>query len=210
MPGLGADLLALVRRDGSIGHVWRQDDALLTGPDAPCNLADVVHHIAAVHARRPGLVDLTGGGGLLQPFGVAVVDGFSAERRYLARLVVAVGPLPPTPGQTLSQAALIGQRHALETLARSDRAGCADGAVTALLMDWSAVRPVLDAAAVRFGLTPDHAGLPDLAALATTIDTVDEGPGFARAVGFGARQLLLQHRGLWDLLEARAHARRDA
>jgi hypothetical protein len=32
-------------------------------------------------------------------------------------------------------------------------------------------------------------------------------PSAERAMQFGAQQLLLQHRGLWDLLEARRDAR---
>jgi hypothetical protein len=32
-------------------------------------------------------------------------------------------------------------------------------------------------------------------------------PAIERAILFGAQQLLVQHRGLWDLLEARAEAR---
>ena len=37
-----------------------------------------------------------------------------------------------------------------------------------------------------------------------------ETPGIERAILFGAQQLLIQHRGLWDLLETRHSARRDA
>ena len=36
-----------------------------------------------------------------------------------------------------------------------------------------------------------------------------DGPASERALGFGGEQLLLQHRGLFDLLEARAAARGD-
>jgi len=32
-------------------------------------------------------------------------------------------------------------------------------------------------------------------------------PALERAIMFGVQQLLVQHRGLWDLLEARAEAR---
>jgi len=207
--GLGTDLLTLARTDGSIGHPWRRDPALIAGPDAARNLADVVHHIAGLHGEHPGLIDLVGQSDMPEPLRDRIVDGFAQERDYLARLVVAVGPVPGTPGHSLSQAAIIGQRHALETLAHSDRAGCAGGAVAALLMDWSAIRPILDAAAVRFALKASAGTLPGPAVLAEAIDARPTTVPLTRATGFGARQFLLQHRGLWDLLEARAHARRD-
>lgn len=208
-PALGTDLLMLVQTEGSLGHVWRRDHALIAGADAARNLADVVHHIAGLHGEHPALIDLAGDGGILRTLTGRIADGFAREREYLARLVVAVGPVPGTPGHSLSQSALIGQRHALETLAHSDRAGCACGAVAALLMDWAAIRPVLDAAAVRFALPPMPLRLPAPALLAEAIDAVATTLPHTRAVGFGARQFLLQHHGLWDLLEARAHARRD-
>jgi hypothetical protein len=207
-PGLGSDMVALVQKDGSFGHGWRQDRALLAGSESARNLADIVHHMAVLHGRHPGLVDLAGGGDILGAVQTRIIRGFAQERDFLARLVVAVGPLPATPGHAFSQAAILGQRHALETLAHSDRAGCASGAVAALLMDWAAIRPVLDAAAVRFGLDPVPMLLPDPASLAATIDAVETDAGLSRAIGFGVRQFLLQHRGLWDLLEVRAHARR--
>jgi hypothetical protein len=40
--------------------------------------------------------------------------------------------------------------------------------------------------------------------------TVADSPSFERAMSFGAQQLLAQHRGLWDLLEARQAARAEA
>jgi hypothetical protein len=39
---------------------------------------------------------------------------------------------------------------------------------------------------------------------------VSESASFERAMSFGAQQLLAQHRGLWDLLEARKAARAAA
>lgn len=207
---LGTDMLALVQHDGSAGHGWRHDPVLLSGAESARNLADIVHHMALLHGRHPGLVDLAGASEILGTVQHRIVRGFGDERDYLARLVVAVGPLPGTPGQALSQAAILGQRHALETLAHSDRAGCASGAVAALLMDWAAIRPVLDAAAVRYGIDSVPTALPDPVSLAETIDAVTVDPALGRAIGFGMRQFLLQHRGLWDLLEVRAHARRHA
>jgi hypothetical protein len=39
------------------------------------------------------------------------------------------------------------------------------------------------------------------------VEQAAQSPGTARALGFGGEQLLLQHRALFDLLEARAEAR---
>ena len=39
------------------------------------------------------------------------------------------------------------------------------------------------------------------------IDASSDGPASDRALAFGSEQLLLQHRALFDLLEARAEAR---
>jgi hypothetical protein len=203
---LATDLIALVQQDGSASHDWCQ--ALLTG--SPRDLSDAAHQFAALHARHPGVVDLAGDVALLAPLADRIATAFAAERAYLAALVVAVGPVPGTPGQAQSETALVAQRHALETLAQSDRTGCACGTVTALLLDWSAIRPVLDTAARQFGLTPQFNDLPNLETLTSAIDAVPIPPLAGRAIQFGARQLLLQHRGLWDLLEARAHARGPA
>jgi hypothetical protein len=67
---------------------------------------------------------------------------------------------------------------------------------------------VLDAAGARFGIDAVDSRLPEPATLAAAIDTVTVDSATGRAIGFGARQFLLQHRGMWDLLEARASARR--
>ena len=51
--------------------------------------------------------------------------------------------------------------------------------------------------------------LPDEASVVAVIDAASDTPASERALGFGSEQLLLQHRGLFDLLEARAEARSD-
>jgi hypothetical protein len=102
------------------------------------------------------------------------------------------------------------QRHAIETLALSERRGCALGATTALVADWAAVRAVLDRAALRMGVDVPACSLPGSAAVAAVIHAAIDGLAAERALGFGAEQLLLQNRGLFDLLEARADARGDA
>ena len=94
-------------------------------------------------------------------------------------------------------------------LARSDRAGCAMGAAMAMVLDWRAVRIVLDAAGTRFGVNTPGCILPDVRDTVAAASAAAETPGIERAMLFGAQQLLIQHRGLWDLLEARQLARRD-
>ena len=122
-------------------------------------------------------------------------------------LAAAAGPLPSTPGQADTEAALIASRHALEMLAKSERRGCATGAVAALVQDWATIRLLLDHAAARFGVEAAPAAFPSPRATAAQLATLGATPASQRAVNFGAQQLLAQHRGMWDLLEARASAR---
>jgi hypothetical protein len=92
-------------------------------------------------------------------------------------------------------------------LAQSERKGCALGAALAVAADWVAIRGVLDAAAVRFGVEVPPCylgGGEDVRGLA---DRLAGSPGFDRALLFGADQIVVQHHGLWSLLEARQQAR---
>ena len=81
------------------------------------------------------------------------------------------------------------------------------GAAMALVLDWSAVRQVLDIAALRAGVEPASSTLPDRAATLDVARAIGGDSAIDRAIQFGARQLLAQHRGLWDLLKARADVR---
>jgi hypothetical protein len=136
-------------------------------------------------------------------------DAFERERLYLVRLTAAVGPLPSTPGAAETEAGLVAARHALETLALSERQGCALGAATALVADWAPIRAILDRVAARAGLECPVPSLPEQASVAAAIGYGSDTPASERALAFGAQQLLLQHRALFDLLEARAEARGD-
>ncbi len=49
--------------------------------------------------------------------------------------------------------------------------------------------------------------LGDADAIASLADAAAVTPGMERALLFGATQIAVQHRGLWDLLEARQQAR---
>ena len=117
--------------------------------------------------------------------------------------------MPSTPGAMQTENALLALRHAIETLARSERRGCALGAATALVRDWQSMRALLDHAAERSGIECPACLLPGEDSLAEAIAAGTDGVASERALGFGAEQLLLQHRGLLDLMEARAGARLD-
>ena len=207
---LGAKLLARATAEGSAAHPYLSSEALLSGPDAARNLSDAVHFLCMLHGRHPGVVDHAASRSvetLERRWLDRAAVAFAAERAFLTRLAVAAGPIPSTPGAADSEAAVIGQRHAIEMLARSERNGCALGAAVALVIDWAGVRPVLDTAARRFGVTPPRSGLDDPESIARFADAAAARPAIERALMFGAEQIVLQHRGLWDLLEARQEAR---
>jgi hypothetical protein len=182
------------------------------GAHSARDIADAVHLLCSVHGRHPELVEMALS---LAPSGPAhrwlqgAADGFERERLYLVRLTAAVGPLPSTPGAAQTEAALAAQRNALEILGRSERSGCALGAAIALVTDWSPIRRLLDRAAARAGTQAPLPTLPDEAAIAEVIGQVCDSPTSERALAFGGEQLLLQHRALLDLLQARAAARGD-
>jgi hypothetical protein len=183
-----------------------------TGATASRDLADAVHLLCAVHGRHPGLTDLAIPAcpqGEARDWLVGAADAFDRERLYLVRLTSAIGPMPSTPGAAETESTLLAQRHAIETLARSERRGCALGAAIALVQDWRILRPLLDRAAERSGVECPPCTLPDEPSLAGAIAAGVDGLASERALGFGAEQLLIQHRGLLDLMEARAAARLD-
>lgn len=208
--GAGEWLLGCVAAQGSAAHAHARSVALLSGPETARNLADAVHFLAALHGRYPGVVDHASNRcvdlAARRWFGEATY-AFAAERAYLARLAVAAGPLPSTPGAADSQAAVLGQRHAMEMLSQSERNGCATGAAMAVVLDWTAIRTVLDTAARRFGVESPAWPFADTAALSAIADAFAATAAIQRAMLFGAEQVAVQHFGLWDLLEARAQAR---
>lgn len=209
----GDALMARIAADGSAGHEYLRDEAVFSGGDATRNLADAVHHLCVLHGRHPGLIDHAAKStacATSQRWLTAVAPAFSAERLYLMRLAVAAGPVPSTPGSAESEAAVAGQCHALQMLARSERRGCPLGAAVALILDWTAIRPLLDRAAVRFGVEPVETKLPDGQAIEAVLTEVAQEPAILRALNFGAEQVLVQHRGLFALLDARQSARRDS
>lgn len=207
---IAAAQVARVAAFGLAAHSHAARLASATGPEAARDLADAVHLLCALYGRHPGLVELALGHaapGAVRDWLIDASSAFERERLYLVRLTAAVGPLPSTPGSAETESVLGQQRHALETLALSERRGCALGATTALVTDWAAMRRVLDRAAARMGVDVPACSLPDTAAVAAVINAGVAGVAAERALGFGAEQLLLQNRGLFDLLEARAAAR---
>ncbi len=202
--------VARVAADGVARHDHAFRLSTASGPQAARDLADAVHLLCSLYGRHPGLVELALGqtaAGPVRDWLAAASDAFERERLYLVRLAAAVGPLPSTPGSAETEAVLGHQRHAIETLALSERRGCALGATTALVADWGAVRGVLNRAAVRMGVDVPACSLPDAAGVVAVIEAGIEGMAAERALAFGGEQLLLQNRGLFDLLEARADAR---
>ncbi|UUL83319.1 DUF6975 family protein [Sphingomonas qomolangmaensis] len=206
--GASGALFAVVASDGTAGHRY---PGTLRQPAAPTrDVTDMLHVVAMLHGRHPGIIgyaaqhtDEPGANAWL----AEASTGFAEERRTLAILVAASGPLPSTPGQAESEAAVIAQHHAFDMLSQSDRRGCALGTAAALVLDWHAVRILLDRAATRMGIDIATAALPSPVDSAVMIDGFATTSAVERALLFGAQQFAAQQRGLWSLLEARSIAR---
>jgi hypothetical protein len=204
--------LVRVAQDGSARHPHL--NLLIEGssPHSARDLADSIHLLCSVHGHYPGLIEqalATSPSGPGHKWLGHAAEAFERERLYLVRLTAAVGPLPSTPGAAETEATLVAQRHALEILAKSERRGCSLGACTALISDWWPIRRLLDRAAARIGIESPAPSLPDEASVLTVIADECDTPASERALAFGGEQMLLQNRGLFDLLEARAAARGD-
>jgi hypothetical protein len=206
----GALLLACAAEHGSAAHPWPASPALLRSPNAARDFADLIHFLCILHGRYPGVIDhasLRCVAPEARAWLAQASYAFAGERAYVARLAVAAGPVPSTPGAGDSDSVVLHQRHAIEMLSQSERNGCALGAAMALVLDWTAVRRALDAAAVRFGIEVPEYRAADVGEIANVADQFASGAAAQRALLFGAQQILMQHFGLWDLLEARHHAR---
>jgi len=204
--------LARVASEGCARHRHLQRLVEASGRDAGRDLSDAVHLLCSLHGHYPGLIEIAlqrSPRGSAEAWLQRASEAFERERLYLVRLTSAVGPLPSTPGAAETEASLMGARRALETLAQSERQGCALGSATALVGDWWPIRRVLDRAAVRAGVETPAPSLPDETSIVEAIDSLSANPPSQRALAFGGEQLLLQHRALFDLLEARAEARSD-
>jgi hypothetical protein len=209
-------LEALVAADGTAAHPYANRAATGVSRQALLSLADLAdaaYYLCMLHGRHPGVVDhaaTRSADNDARQWLIEAADGFARERAYLTQVTVAAGPAPSTAGQADCETVVSQQRHALDMLAQSDRRGCAMGAAMALVLDWRAVRHVLDMAAIRAGMEPQPCALPDRADTLAVARAIGGDDAIDRAIQFGARQLLNQHRGLWDLLAARADVRAKA
>jgi hypothetical protein len=208
--GIAEGLVGLVAADGSA----RQLAPLLSGgikaAHRPGDFADITHYICTLHGGQSSIIDTIAERekrSELKHWLQSVGHAFEGERDFLLRLAVAAGPIPGTPGQAATDAAVIGQRQALDMLAGSERVGCALGSAIALVLDWSVIRQLLDQIAARFGLRPAACTLPHAPEVIAMTELAAATPAIERALLFGGQQLLAQHRGLWSLLEARRSAR---
>ena len=209
----GASLLfAHVMERGSAAHAYVRSPQLSSGLAAGANLADAIHFLCTLHARYPSIIEMAQDRNM-DPIAAdwfnAASRAFTAERNLLAKLVVTVGPLPPTPGAGTSDAMALSQQRAITLLAQSERRGCGLGAALALALDWFHIRHVLDAAAMHFGIVPPPNRFTDENTIAEIAHAASESPAVERAMLFGAEQIVLQHHGLWGVLEARQQARAE-
>jgi hypothetical protein len=213
-PGVASSLLELVVLEGTAAHRYCGPAAMGDRQSFVRDLvdfADFVHHVTLLHGHVPGLIDFAAAHTVevsARAWLLGALEGFATEREFLNRLSVAVGPLPSTAGHNETTTLVTQQRHAIEMLAGSDRRGCALGAAIAMALDWAAIRTILDAGAIRLGIEPPAHRVPGQADTVALIEALPEPDRLVRALSFGASQLLGQHRGMWDLLEARADVRR--
>lgn len=156
--------------------------------------AEALHFFALLHAERPSAATVAAAVDP-HPWVARFATQFEGDRAWLARAAVAAGA-PRRLDLTRHEMLVRAQRDAMLTLAKSDRLGCALGAVAGLAVDWPAVRAALSGDAAR---EADPRVLEAIAGAALT-------PQARRAIGFGLVQMLAVHRNLWDLLEARQAA----
>jgi hypothetical protein len=208
-----APLLELVLGQGTAAHRYCSPAVLGDNQSFVRSLvdfADFVHIVALLHGHVPGLIDHAAAHTVevtARQWQLRALDGFATEREFLNRLCVAVGPLPSTAGHHETSTLIAQQRHAIEMLARSDRRGSALGTAIAMVLDWEAIRNILDAGAIRLGIEPPARRMPGQSDTVALINALPDPDRLLRALSFGASQLLGQHRAMWDLLEARAEVR---
>ncbi|QJB68177.1 DUF6975 family protein [Parasphingorhabdus halotolerans] len=178
----------------------------LSGPET----ADIAHFLCVLHGRHPGVVDHAAtktADEAARTWLVEAIEGFTAERAFLTKLTVVAGPISGVGVDDQSNAAVMAQRKALDMLSQSDRNGCAIGASFALVLDWFAIRGILEKMAIRLGFESRAAILPSPEATESLNTILSGNKPIERAINFGADQVLTQHRGLWQLMEARRNAR---
>ncbi len=176
------------------------------------DVADIAHFLCVLHGRHPGVVDHASGKTTevdARDWFVEAMNGFASERAFLTKLTVSAGPISGVSANDQSNATLMGQRKAMEMLSQSDRNGCALGASLALVLDWQSIRPVLEQIALKLDVEPRQWPLPSVEKTEALYSKLSQSSATARALRFGADQILSQHRGLWQLLEARRNVRAE-
>ncbi|WP_174273859.1 DUF6975 family protein [Sphingomonas bacterium] len=206
----GGLMVSLVAGEGCAAHPWLHSAELNAGTTATGNIADLVHMFSLLHGTAPGLIETVARENVwagADAFLREACAGFVLERAYLADVIASAGPTPSTPGDSGTVSAILAQRQSLDTIARSERFGCAIGAAVALLLDWQPLRATIDGAAERLGLAVPATRLPDDETCRALLAALPERPRLDRTLAFGARQLLAHHSGLLDYLSIRADAR---
>jgi len=205
-PSLMDDIKAHGSQSSSYFALANRDFSHLSAPD----IADIAHFLSVLHGRHPGVVDHAATKTVApeaRDWFVQAMEGFAGERAFLTKLTVAAGPISGVSVDDQSNATVIAQRKALDMLSQSDRNGCAFGASFALVLDWLAIRPMLEKIAVHLSVEPRPSTLPTETQTCALNDILCQSANVERAIAFGVDQLLNQHRGLWQLLEARSKAR---
>lgn len=182
-----------------------------SNPARAVDLADAAHYLCLLHGRYPGLIDYAATRSADPKVGkwlAHACEAFVGERALLTRLTVAAGPITSTPGQDKCTPAIINLRAALNALSQSDRQGCALGAAFALALDWLHVRKIMDLVADRTSLDVRPCVLPSAEETLDMAQELSSNTAISRAIGFGASQMLIQHRQFWDMLAERAALRR--
>jgi hypothetical protein len=201
---------ALVLLEGSAAQPAYRD--LMKACRAPSTgvAADVPHLVASLHGS-PALLDIVNRAAVMAEAAGWIVHAcaaFTIERQFLTELIVAAGPPPSTPQEAQTLAAIRDARRVLSLLGGSERQGCALGAVIALLLDWPAIRSMLDVTARPLGVAVPPCLLPGSAEIEALLLRLSPDADLERKLTFGARQLLAQHRALWSIAQSRADARR--
>ncbi len=209
--GLSDGLMAMVAEQGSAAHPMIIRACANYRALNSAAVSDIAHHLCVLHGRYPSIIDhaaLKIVDEVARDWILKTSQAFAAERGFLARLTVAAGPVPSSPGDEKSASAIAMQSRAFEMLATSDRDGCAAGAAIAFSQDWQAIRLLLEGIAMRLGLDAPENFFPAEDKNRKLIDDLAEkGIAAQRAIHFGADQILAQQRGFWDLLAARETAR---
>jgi len=205
-------LSELIAQQGSHSHaLWHVVSEEFSSLD-PADIGDIAHFFCILHGRHPGVIDLAANrsvDGEAREWLVNSMNGFSAERAFLTRLTVAAGPIQGITAADDSSTAIHAHGRALELLAQSDRRGTAIGAAFALVLEWHGIRQLLDNVAMKVGVEPRDVALPTAEDTISLANILCNDPTVERAMTFGAKQLLHQHRGVWDLLAARRNGRAE-